>query len=72
MIALEEIRELPLHEKLRMMETLWEGISSQEAELAVPAWHQDLLDEREQLIKEGKATFIDWEIAKQQIKNSVS
>lgn len=72
MIALAEIRELPLHEKLRMMEALWDGISPQEAELEVPQWHKDLLDERGQLIKDGKATFIDWETAKRQIKDAVS
>jgi putative addiction module component (TIGR02574 family) len=72
MIALAEIRELPLHEKLRMMEALWDGISPQEAELEVPQWHKDLLDERGQLIQDGKATFIDWENAKRQIKDAVS
>lgn len=55
MIALEEIQKLPLHEKLRMMEALWDGIAPQEAELEVPQWHKDILDEREQLIRDGKA-----------------
>ena len=72
MIALAEIRDLPLHEKLRMMEALWDGIAPLEADLEVPQWHKDLLDEREQLIQNGKATFIDWEIAKQQIRDAVS
>lgn len=72
MIALAEIRELPLHEKLRMMEALWDGIAPSEAEVEVPQWHKDLLDEREQLILDGKATFIDWETAKQQINDSIS
>ena len=65
MITLEEIRDSPMHEKLRMMATMLKAITSQEAELSAPVWHQDLLVEREQLIKEGKATCIDWEIAKQ-------
>ncbi len=72
MIALGEIRDLSLHEKLRMMEVLWDGIAPLEAELEVPQWHKDLLDEREQLIQEGKAEFIDWEIAKKQIRDVVS
>lgn len=72
MIALGEIRDLSLHEKLRMMEVLWDGIAPLEAELEVPQWHKDLLEEREQLIQEGKAEFIDWEIAKQQIRDAVS
>jgi putative addiction module component (TIGR02574 family) len=72
MIALAEIRELPLHEKLRMMEALWDGIAPQEADLEVPQWHKDLLDEREQLVRDGNAKFIDWETAKRQIKDAVS
>ena len=72
MIALAEIRNLPLHEKLRMMEALWDGIAPLEAELEVPQWHKDLLDEREQRIQDGKAEFIDWETAKQQIKDAIS
>ena len=72
MNALADIRNLPLHEKLRMMEALWDGITPLEAELEVPQWHQDLLDEREQLIQDGKAKFIDWETAKQQIKDAIS
>ena len=72
MIALAEIWNLPLHEKLQMMEVLWDGIAPLEADLEVPQWHMDLLDERGQLIHDGKATFIDWETAKQQIKDAVS
>ena len=72
MIAAAELRDLPLHEKLRLMEALWDGIAPQEAELDVPQWHKDLLDERERLISEGKATFIDWETAKKQIKDVIS
>jgi putative addiction module component (TIGR02574 family) len=72
MIALADIHELPLHEKLRMMEALWDGIAPLEAEMEVPQWHKDLLDEREQLILDGKAKFIDWETAKLQIKDAIS
>lgn len=72
MTALAELRELPLHEKLRMMEALWDEIAPLEAELEVPQWHKDILDERERLVQEGKATFIEWETAKQQIKDAVS
>jgi len=72
MIALDELHELPLHDKLRMMEALWDDIAPLEAELEIPQWHKDLLDERERLVAEGKASFIDWETAKRQIKDSVS
>ena len=72
MIEIAELRELPLHEKLRMMEALWDGIAPSEAELELPQWHKDLLDEREQLLREGKAGFIDGEVAKEQIREAIS
>jgi Putative addiction module component len=36
----------------------------------VPPWHKELLDERERLVAEGKAHFIDWEDAKKQIEEA--
>jgi hypothetical protein len=67
MIALEQIHELPLHEKLLLMEALWADISREEQNLEVAQWHKEILDERERLLAEGKAQFVDWEDAKRQI-----
>ena len=67
MIALEEIHQLPLREKLLVMEAIWEDICREEQKLEVPQWHKDVLDERERLLAEGKAQFVDWEDAKRQI-----
>lgn len=36
--------------------------------MEVPGWHREILDERERLIAEGKARFIDWEEARRQIE----
>ncbi len=71
MTVIEQIHQLPLHEKLLAMEAIWDDISRQEDTLEVPQWHKDILDEREQLIAEGKARFIEWEDAKKQIKQAV-
>ena len=71
MTVLERIRQLPLHEKLLVMEGIWEDISRAEEGLEVPQWHKDTLDERERLIAEGKAQFLDWEEAKRQIKKAI-
>ena len=61
---------MPLHEKLLVMEAIWDDISRDEENLEVPQWHKDVLDERERLIREGKAQFLDWEEAKKQIKEA--
>ena len=67
MIALEQIHQLPLREKLLVMEAIWDDISGEEKNLEVPQWHKEVLDERERLLAEGKAQFVDWEDAKRQI-----
>jgi hypothetical protein len=38
----------------------------------VPDWHKQVLNEREQQIKEGKATFGEWARAKERIRERVS
>jgi putative addiction module component len=72
MIALEQIRKLPLREKLLVMETLWEEIARNDDQVKVPQLHKEILDQREELIRQGKAEFIDWQVAKEQITKAVS
>ena len=71
MIALDTLHQLPLKEKLFVMEALWDDLSQTEAGLPVPQWHRDVLDERESQIAAGTAKFIDWEAAKQEILAAV-
>ena len=71
MIALQTIQELPLQEKLYVMEMLWSELCRDEGDVEVPQWHKDLLDEREKLVASGQATFIPWEEAKKQIRQAV-
>jgi Putative addiction module component len=70
-IAIDTLHQLPLNEKLFVMEVLWDDLSQTEAELPVPQWHRDVLDERESEIAAGTAKFIDWEVAKQEILAAV-
>ena len=72
MIALAEVQKLAFREKLALMEALWESLARQEEQLDVPQWHKDVLDEREKVVQEGKAKFIDWEAAKEEIRRATS
>ncbi|GEP40884.1 addiction module protein [Brevifollis gellanilyticus] len=71
MISLQALHDMPLKEKLFVMEALWDDISTAEADLSVPKWQQDLLDERESAVTAGTAKFIDWEDAKREILEAV-
>ena len=44
MISQAEISELPLRDKVAMMEILWSDISQIGSNVEVPQWHKDLLD----------------------------
>ena len=63
-----ELEVMTVPEKLRLMEALWVNLSRPEAALESPAWHADVLKEREALVKAGKATFVAWETAKQELR----
>ena len=59
---------LPLYnmtmvDKLEAMEALWADISRKPADLPSPSWHKDILNERRQLVAEGKLKFLDWDTA---------
>jgi len=56
-------------EKLQVMEALWADLSRNEREIESPVWHEQVLREREQRVRSGQESFIDWETAKQQLRD---
>jgi hypothetical protein len=64
-----DLRQMTVAEKLRLMEDLWTDLSSEN--LASPAWHGELLAERERLTESGEEKFLDWEIAKRQLREEM-
>ncbi len=66
-----QIDQMTLGEKLRAMEALWDDLCRRD-EVPMPQWHKDLLEERERLIEQGKARFVDWETAKKRISEQTS
>ena len=59
-------------EKLRVMEALWADLSRDEATFESPSWHADVLNDREQRVQNGSETFIDWELAKKQLRDKLT
>ena len=54
------------------MEMLWDDICRNVPEFPSPIWHQQLLQEREQRLQEGKERFVEWEQAKREIWDAIS
>lgn len=61
------IDRMTIEEKLQTMEALWDDLCQHEEALPVHDWQKQILNDRERLIEEGKAQFIDWEQAKKDI-----
>ena len=64
--------EMSVEEKLQAMESLWEDLCSRADSMASPAWHGEALADREAAIDGGNDHFQDWEVAKQDIENTIS
>ena len=48
------LKEMTLHEKLAAMESLWEDLARTPETIESPAWHKDILDERQKRLATGQ------------------
>lgn len=62
------LSELTLTQKLDLLEALWEDLSRQGAAFESPAWHEEVLKDREQALARGELSFTDWEESKERIR----
>lgn len=66
------IADLPVAEKLKLMETLWDSLCGQSSEhLPQPAWHDEVLSERLSRIASGAEGISPWGEAKQRIRDRI-
>jgi hypothetical protein len=69
MNAVLPLDQMTTEEKLRAMEALWADLSAKADNFESPAWHGDVLRERDQRIIEGKEPSLDWADAKRQLRD---
>lgn len=60
--------KMSVEEKLRLMDEIWADLSRDPDSIPIPEWHLEVLREREQLVKEGKAEYIDLEAAMKDVE----
>jgi hypothetical protein len=63
------IESFTLAEKLLLMERLWEDLSKQPSNVVPPEWHGDVLAARLVAVQEGRTEFVDWDAAKERLRN---
>ena len=64
------LNQMTTAEKLRAMEALWADLSRDETNVPSPPWHEKILQERDARLKSGEEAPIDWETAKQQLRQA--
>lgn len=60
--------ELSQMDKLRRMEELWAELTADPDSFESPAWHEDVLKQRDAELVAGKAEFISLDEAKQELQ----
>jgi hypothetical protein len=66
------LENMSVEEKLQAMESLWDDLCSKAGVMSSPAWHEDVLAERQAMLESGDDRFEDWDAAKRNIRNKVS
>jgi Putative addiction module component len=67
MPATIDLQQMSTPDMLRLMED--RDLSGKE--VTSPAWHGDVLAERDRLIESGEKKFVDWETAKRQLREEL-
>ncbi|MGY8656511.1 MAG: addiction module protein [Verrucomicrobiia bacterium] len=60
-MSISEIKQLPLHEKLPIMEALWDDLRSHTDAVLVPDWQKDLLNARRRAVEKGTEQILEWD-----------
>ncbi|MFZ4767990.1 MAG: addiction module protein [Roseimicrobium sp.] len=61
------LAEMSFREKLDVIELVLADLAGEEAQVPLPEWHADLLDERQARIDRSEERFTNWETAKAEI-----
>jgi putative addiction module component (TIGR02574 family) len=62
-----EVKELPITEKIQLMEVLWQDLRDRFDQMDLPQAHKDLLDQRRLHVEQGTAKLLDWDTVKSTI-----
>jgi len=66
-MTVDEIKRLPIEQKIRIMEALWDDLRERFERAEIPASVKRLLDERRERVRSGQAQLLDWDSIKETI-----
>jgi len=59
-VTVDEIKTLPVAQKLQIMEAIWEDFRAQFEKFDAPGQLKELLDRRRARVHDGSAQLLDW------------
>jgi putative addiction module component (TIGR02574 family) len=62
--------EMTVAEKLQAIEVLWDDLCRTPESLPTPDWHGEVLAAREQLLRDGKTKFLDFEEVRERLRKA--
>jgi hypothetical protein len=65
------LSEMTTADKLAVMELLWEDLSRTAENASSPAWHAEVLAERERRIENGETHFSDFAEVEERLRKSL-
>ncbi len=63
----EEVRSLPIAQKIQIMEAIWEDLRDRFEQSELPERLKELLDQRRARVREGSTKVLDWDTVKSSI-----
>lgn len=70
MNLMQSIHELPVNEKLQIMEYLWQELSEGGVNYKSPEWHKNALEKTEVRMAQGEEELLDWDKAKRDLRKN--
>jgi putative addiction module component (TIGR02574 family) len=64
---LEQIQQLPIEERLKLVEDIWDGIAATPDAVPIPEWHRAELDRR---LANPSPEYLTWEQVQERLRKS--
>jgi putative addiction module component (TIGR02574 family) len=64
------LQQVPVEERLKLIELLWDSIETGKAEVAMPGWHMDIAEKRLSALDAGTSVGSSWSDVRRRILGS--
>ncbi|MGH9960924.1 MAG: addiction module protein [Pyrinomonadaceae bacterium] len=69
-VDVTEIKQLPVADRLSVIEDIWDSIAGESAQLEVPQWHREVLRQRLAAYQGNRAEGTPWPEVRRRIERS--